>query len=144
MSHSFEYLPEIAIADAAFVARGSSLAELFTAAALATTGIMVELEDIRQTAERQISLDADSREDLLYQWLSELLYIKDVEYLVFSGFDLAVAEDSGRCRLSGKAFGERIDQQRHRLGQDVKAVTYHLFEIKQDSGEFTARVVLDI
>lgn len=144
MSYSFEYLPDVAIADVAFAARGTSLAELFAAAALATTGVMVDLEDIHPATSKQMTIRADNRQDLLYQWLSELLYVKDVDHLVFREFSIEIVERSEESVLECTATGERIDSARHRLGQDVKAVTYHLFEIQEVNGEYTARVVLDI
>ena len=152
MAYSYDYLPDVAIADAAFAARADTLTELFIAAALATAEVMVDIRSLRPIIRQRISVQGDSREDLLYRWLSELLYLKDVEYLIFVDYDIVISEtatssveaDGGKLALECTAGGERIDPRRHTLGQDVKAVTYHLFEIKEVEGEYLARVVLDI
>jgi len=144
MGYSYDYLPDVATADAAFAARADTLEELFIAAALATAEVMVNLAGIRSIVKRKLSVRAENREDLLYRWLSELIYLKDVEYLIFIDYNITITEDGAVSILECTAGGEEIDQQRHELGQDVKAVTYHLFEIKEVDGKFRACVVLDI
>jgi len=144
MAYSYDYLPDVAIADAAFAARADTLTELFIAAALATAEVMVDIRSFRPIIRQRISVQGDSREDLLYRWLSELLYLKDVEYLIFVDYDIVISETGGKVALECTAGGEQIDPRRHTLGQDVKAVTYHLFEVKEVEGEYLARVVLDI
>jgi len=144
MSYSYNYLPDIAIADVAFHARGDSPAELFAAAALATTEVMIKPADIHKRIECTVSLRADNMEDLLYEWLSELIYLKDVERLIFIDFNINITGGDSTYDLQATLGGEEIDQNRHELGRDVKAVTYHLFEIKEVNNGYEARVVLDI
>ena len=52
--------------------------------------------------------------------------------------------DRGRWRLRGTLTGEPIDPSRHELRADVKAVTKHLYQVRQENGRWVARVVLDI
>ncbi len=144
MGYSYKYLPDIVIADVAFVAYGDTPAEMFRAAALATTAVMVKLEDIHLVVRREMTIRAANLEDLLYQWLSELVYVKDLENLIFSEFDISITRDKNGQQLTATVGGEEIDPHRYELGQDVKAVTYHLFEIKEVNGRYEARVVLDI
>lgn len=144
MAYSYNYLPDIAIADAAFAAYGDTPEELFRAAALATAGVMIRLTDITVTVQKAITIQAETLEDLLYQWLSELIYLKDVERVIFVEFDLSIKHVADRFELTAHAGGSEIDPIGHELGQDVKAVTYHLFGIKDVDGKYEARVVLDI
>jgi SHS2 domain-containing protein len=50
----------------------------------------------------------------------------------------------GAWQLRGTLAGEVIAPDRHELRADVKAVTKHLYEVRQDGPGWTARVVLDI
>ena len=144
MGFSYNYLPEIVIADVAFRAVGDTPPELFQAAALATAEVMVNPRGINVENQRRIKLRAENLTELLFEWLAELIYIKDVEHLIFRQFDIAVAEAAEGYSLTATLGGEKIDPERHELGQDVKAVTYHLFEIKEVKGRYEAVVVLDI
>jgi SHS2 domain-containing protein len=105
---------------------------------------MVNPNGIDVVVRKDLTIRAENLEDLLFNWLSELVYVKDVEHLIFSEFDITIVEDKGGLLLTATLGGEEIDPRRHELGQDVKAVTYHLFEIKKVNGRYEARVVLDI
>jgi protein archease len=96
---------------------------------------------VRPTMAETISLSADSYEDLLIDWLGELLYRFETSGMLFSRF--AVTLD--RFRLDATACGERYDTARHRPGDPVKAVTYHRLKFEQHpDGRWLAEVILDL
>ncbi len=128
-------------ADVGIVAHGSSLAELFANAAAGMFTVMADLEGVRQTEERQIEVEGRDRERLMVRWLTELLYYLDAEEMLFSRFAVDEASDT---RLQARAFGERIDPERHQLHFGVKAVTHHMLEISSEDGGYRAQVLLDI
>ena len=128
-------------ADVGIVAHGCSLAELFANAATGMFAIMAELEGVRQTEERQIQVEGRDHEGLMVRWLTELLYYLDAEELLFSRF---VVEEVSETRLRARAFGERIDAERHRLHFGVKAVTRHMLEVAQEEDDYRAQVLFDI
>lgn len=146
MASEFHYLEHVALADAAFEAHGDSPSELFVAAAQAVIEVMVDPQAVEPRKEQVIDRQNPVLADLLFDWLSDIVYWKDVEGLVFRAATATVSQDrSGEWRLHGKLIGEPIDQARHQLRSDVKAVTKHLYEVKQDDrGRWHARVVLDI
>jgi len=79
----YEYLDDIAISNVAFRAWGESLDDLFVAAADATLSIMVEnLSSLRDTVRHPIELNDDSEEMLLFNFLQELIFLKDAEQLL--------------------------------------------------------------
>lgn len=140
----YKFLEDVSIADVAFEAAGETLEELFEAAALAVTNTMVErLETVEQKAVREIELESDSAEILLFEFLQELVYYKDVGLLLFSKFKIKI-EENGKLRLKALAQGEELDMNKHELLADVKAVTMHLFEVKKEARGWMARVVLDV
>jgi SHS2 domain-containing protein len=146
MPASFRILDDIAIADVAFEATGESLSELFVAAAQAVIEIVANPTTIAKTWHRTIEREDDQVGDLLFDWLSEIVYLKDAEGVVFCGAMASAVHDSvHQCwRLHGELLGETIDPARHELRSDVKAVTRHLYEVREDGGQWKARVVLDI
>ncbi len=149
---SYQYLDDVAISDLAFEARGDTPKEMFEAAANALTEAMVDIKQVKPRVEKTIRLTHEAMDQLLFDWLAELIYLKDAEGLLFSQFQVdlsAVPAQAGLTaqsawRLVGNVRGEPIDPKRHTLHLDVKAVTYHLFEVAQKDGQWVARVVLDI
>ena len=82
-------------------------------------------------------------EELLYDWLSEVVYLKDTEGLLVRSADVRVTH-STIWEAHGILLGDTLNADHHTFGQDVKAVTYHLFEVRRQGEEYRAKVVLDI
>lgn len=146
MSFSYRYLPDIALADIAFEARGESLAELFEACGQALTDVMVESSTLSEAIELHFESEGENLEQCLHAWLEELVYLKDTAGMLAKSFriTLGARHTDEQCHVLTTLRGEEIDRARHTLGQDVKAVTYHMFEAKMENGRYYARVVLDI
>ena len=138
----YQFIPGVAIADLAFEVFAESLDELFSLSAQALFEAMVELEDVRPEEEVLISLSAEKLDNLLFDWLAELVYQKDVDAQLFSQFEVSINE-YGSYELEGRARGESINPSRHRLKTDVKAITYHMFKLEKRDNGYYARVVLD-
>jgi SHS2 domain-containing protein len=128
-------------ADVGIVAHGGSLEETFANAAAGMFALMADPDGVRPLEERRIDVEGRDREGLLVRWLTELLYYLDAEEMLFSRF--AVEEMSGR-HLRARAWGERIDRERHRLHFGVKAVTRHMLEVGPEDGGYRAQVLFDI
>ena len=117
----FKYLEHTA--DAEFVAYGRTMEEAFVNAARAMFGLVVDPSMVRPAEVREITLTAGSLEDLLFDWLSELLYLSEVDRLVFSKFEVKITKN-GEYWLNAKACGETVSP-RHEIFLHIKAVTYH-------------------
>ncbi len=139
----YRFLEDIATGDAAFEAEGSTLEELFREAAIATFEVMVDTESVEPKITREVELKNEAVDNLLFDWLSELIYLKDAEAVLFCKFNVNIKKND-TYELKASASGENIDQQKHSLRSDVKAVTYHMFEVKKTEENWTARVILDI
>lgn len=127
-------------ADVGIVAHGESMAEAFAAAAEGMFSLISDLDGVQEALSRTISLEADDLEELLVAWLSELLFIFDVENLLFRRFEVEVQG----LRLRAVAFGEEVDRARHHVYIGIKAVTYHLLEVAPEDGGWRARAIFDI
>ena len=139
---TFRFLPDVALADIAFEAESDSLDGLFESCALAITDIMVDPKTLRSSSSREFRLESEDLDRLLYDFLTELIVVKDVDSLLFADFRVSVSP--GGTSMTAVARGEPIDRGRHHLRNDVKAVTMHLFGVKKDGGRWKTTVVLDI
>lgn len=145
MASQYRVLEDIALADAAFEALGDSPSELFVAAAQAVIETMADPDRVGSAWRRVVERRAPDLPLLLFQWLSDIVYVKDAEGVVFREVtaDVEPAAEGG-WHLVGTLIGEPIDPDRHDLRADVKAVTKHLYRVQRENGRWVARVVLDI
>jgi SHS2 domain-containing protein len=138
-----EILEGVAVADCAMQVEGDDLDDLFATAATAVAELMVDPTTVPLTVERRVTLTAPALDLLLYDWLSELIYLKDSEQLVFPVAHVEVRRDSP-CRLEARMSGGVIDRERTGLRADPKAVTLHQFTVEPRARGWRARVVIDI
>jgi SHS2 domain-containing protein len=131
-------------ADVLFEAYGKTLNQLFTNAALALQEIQAELKTITPKHKTSITLKNKSAEMLLFDFLQELVYLKDAEELLFSKFHVAIKKEKNGYTLHADCWGEKINQKKHTLNVDAKAITLHQFEVKKVKTNWQARVIVDI
>ena len=139
---TYRFLEDVAIADAAFQAEADSLEELFALCAQAAFDVMADTKTVEPKSEEQVELAGQTLDELLFDWLAELIYLKDKKSMLFSRFDVHIDKNNGHA-LKASVWGEPADQKKHRVRVDVKAVTYHLLEVKKEKDKWTARVILD-
>lgn len=133
-------------ADVFFVAKGGTLAEIFTECALATEETMVNIEKVRPKEQLKILCEEAKIDRLLFDFLDELVFFKDYRQMVFSKFEIAIEQKGNKHYLTCVAYGEKLDYTRHEPRVDVKAVTMHMFKIEylEDKQQWKAQVLLDI
>jgi len=137
----FKFLEDIATADVAFEAYGKSLEELFENTGLALFEAMADTKSIINHQSLVISHQSDTIEGLLFDFLNELIFLKDTQGMVFGKFKVKIW---GKYKLEAEVWGEKIDPERHKLKVDVKGITMHEFRIRETERGYLARVVLDI
>lgn len=143
MSYSYEFLPGVALADVAFQVKADSWDQLFAGASEALTSVMVDVRDLASDRHLAVNLSAPTVEDLLYDWLSEMVYLKDVEAFLAKSAEVKVTPGT-IWSATGTLDGDTIQPTTQRLGQDIKAVTYHMFKVSREGNAMTAQVVVDI
>lgn len=142
---SYRFLEETAIADIAFEAEGRTPSELFSNAALAVTNTMVkDVNSVERKVVKNVQLEADDPETLLYGFLQELIFYKDAELLIFSRYDLDVTEEKGKWLLRANIHGEELNQEKHQLVADVKAVSLHNYKVRKTADGWNAEVIIDV
>ncbi|MDI6883625.1 MAG: archease [Hadesarchaea archaeon] len=130
--------------DIGFRAYGRDLAEAFENAALALFEVMVDTNKVEPREEVEVELEAEDEGALLYDWLDRLLYLHDARNLVMSKFDVAISKTKGGLKLKAQVKGEPFDPARHPERTPVKAMTYHMMEIKHEKDRCSVQAVVDI
>ncbi len=132
------------MADVAFEAEGESVEEVFRGATQALLESMANPVTVRGGWERAIERRDEDLSELLFDWLSEIVYWKDAAGVVFREAPLTLTQEGGAWLLRAKLIGAPVDQQTQELHADVKGVTKHLYRVGQEGERWKALVVLDI
>lgn len=136
MHETFEHTADIGLR-----IRASDLNRLMEEAAEALFGVIILNPEHIQPLERfDFEVPGDRPDDLLHDWLSQLLFTLDTRHRVFSRFEVHLHP----AGITAAAWGERLDPQRHDVGMEVKAITYHGLFIEQDGAGFRAEVIVDL
>ncbi len=128
-------------ADVGIRATGATQAELFVRMAQALTELIAEDSALKPQAARSIQLSADDAEMLLLAWLQELLFWFSTDRFLAVEYAL---EQVSPTSLKGRVRGETFDPARHTQGREVKAITRHILEVKQQGGDWQGQVVVDV
>ena len=142
---TYRYLEDVAIADIAFEAIGKDLADVLLTACDATMNVMIEeLDSIDPVERRELVLENEEPDMLLFDLLQELIYYKDAEQLLLRVENVKVKRRDGRYKAEASAAGERLNPEKHEQRADVKAVTLHQFSLGQTVDGWRAFVILDV
>ncbi len=150
MSGGYRILDDVAIADVAFDATGDTPTELCRVAGQAVMELMADPGTIPSTWSRTLELQADSLDELLFEWLNRLVYLKDACAVVYHAVVVSVtapssaSEAEGSWRLHATVSGAPVDPATQTLRDDIKAVTKHLYAVTRDAAGYHARVVVDV
>lgn len=125
-------------ADVAVEAIGETLSELFESVADGLSA--AHCESIPTEGDRfSIAVSAESTEALLFDYLDELVYQRDVRGVLPADHRVSVTSDGKALDASarGVPFGV-VD------AREIKAVTYSEMEIERTSSGWRAYVVFDV
>ena len=128
-------------ADIGLVVYGEDLESLFENAGQAFFHLITDLKKVRLRTERRIEIGKESLERLMVDWLTELLYLHEVEDLLFKKFEVeSVGEEGLKARVKGEAFQKGV----HVIKTGVKAVTYHQIEVRKGKKGWRAQIIFDL
>ena len=122
---------------------GANVEELFSRAAEAMFDIIAEIKSpglsvINSPFKNQIRLKADSIEELLINWLNELLSLSATKELVFSDFKIQIQNNN----LEAEAVAKEMKN--YRVKSEIKAATYHQLKIIKIAEGWQAEVIFDV
>ena len=116
---------------------GRSLPELFANAGLGLMALAIEPQAIQENERLPLSVKGSDAEQLLVNWLSEILYHMDAEGWMFARFAI---EECSSTAITAEGWGERRDAAARTRAVAVKAVTYHQLSVRETPDGFEAAV----
>ncbi|WP_433623549.1 archease [Halomicrococcus sp. NG-SE-24] len=127
-------------ADVAVEATAESLDAVFAAVADGLAAAMCD--QVPDEGERfDVTVRAEGLEALMFDYLDELIYQRDVRGVLPVDNEATVAEEDGEWTLDGSARGVPLTG----LGaRDVKAVTYSEMAVEETPDGWRAYVVFDV
>jgi len=135
----FEFVDHTA--DISIKAYGKSLKELFQNTAFGMFSILADLEGIKVSTELEIKVEAPDTEELLIEWLDELLYNFYTKHIIFFEFGISELTDTN---LTAKVKGRFIGENKNRLKTEIKAATRHDLHITKNNDIYEVRIVFDV
>ena len=125
---------------------GKTLADAFSQTAYGLMKIISpNLEKISPKVEKRIEIKAEDKKALLFDFLSEFLFIFDVNELIFSQIEVSQIRKTGsNYELIAIVHGEIFDRKKHELGTEVKAITYSFMKIEEKRNNVEIEIVFDI
>lgn len=120
---------------------GDTLQDLFSNAGFALFDIITDLSTVECKVKHSLNIVGVDKEQLLVNWLSELLFLHDVNNLLFKNFCVNQLSD---YQLNADVSGEVFDEKRHIIKTEVKAVTYHNLSIIQKDQQWKTRIIFDL
>ncbi len=139
MSASYEIIDHTA--DIGLHVFGNDPADLFRNAALALTDVITDRRNVVAVDSMGVSVDGHDWPDLMVNWLRELLYL-------WSGKELLVAsvevDRINSQRIVAAARVVPFQPDRHRIRNEIKAVTYHQIDVSEGLTGWEATIILDV
>lgn len=127
-------------ADIGFRAYGESLNEAFENAGLAIFNIISDTSNIEPSKEISFKIRSEDEISLLYDYLEELLFYHEVEFMLFSEFHVEI---DNNLQLKATIKGESIDWDKHERKTEIKAITYHKMDVKK-TDVFELQAIVDL
>jgi SHS2 domain-containing protein len=86
--------------------------------------------------DREFKIDYTDRESLLVDFLAELLFFAEDEWIAFDTYELTISTNTLAVRTSGAKIRTQA--------KEIKAVTFHQLQIQETERGLEVRVVFDV
>lgn len=134
----YKYIPHTA--DIQFQAFGKSLEEVFSNSLEAMIKSICD-EKVSPKVERKIKVKGNDIENLLYNFLEEVLFLFDSKNFIFSKIK-EIKIDKKKNILNAVLLGDSSEKYSTHL--DIKAVTYNDMFVRFDNKKWIAQVTIDV
>lgn len=128
-------------ADIGFYAYGNNLNESFENAGLALFNIISKTDNINPITSKSFEITSEDKVSLLYDFLEELLFLHEIEFMLFSEFKVMIDKIDDGYHLNATIEGEEINWDKHYRGDEVKAITFHKMNIVEGNAVKLSAIV---
>ena len=120
---------------------GGSQADLFANSAFALFDVISDVEKIELKERMPLEVEGADRDDLLVNWMRELLYLYQGSGYLLKEFVIREVKDTS---LKAEVCGEKIDPDRHEIKQEIAAVAYHQSRMTKTGNQWTAQLIFEV
>jgi SHS2 domain-containing protein len=120
---------------------GSSQADLFANSAFALFDVMTDLDKIEVKERLPLEVEGADRDDLMVNWMRELLYLYQGSGYLLKEFQIREVKDT---LVKADVCGEKIDPDRHDMKKEVTAVAYHQSRMEKTGNQWTAQLIFEV
>jgi riboflavin kinase/FMN adenylyltransferase len=124
-------------ADRALRVWGNELSDLFAGAARGMYSLMADVDGLVATTWRKVQVEGRDREELLVDWLNELLFLTEEEGLLFVDCRIEALTDTTLEAQAGGVPGLPTKA-------IIKAATFHDLALVRDRGEWSTVITFDV
>ena len=150
MKTNYEFIDHTA--DLGILVFGDDLNELFINAANALSEILTDTSKVENIITKEINANGENFEQLMINWLHEVLYYYEVHTILLKTFDSININNPTKTNLNTESLltlkalgsGEIFNPKKHVILTEIKAVTYHQIEVKVHNGKWQARIIFDL
>jgi len=118
-----------------------SMSELYLNAGFALIDSITYTESLNGISQRIVKIDADNPQELLMNWLRELLSFWVIDDLFVMPKDM---QSISETHLSCLCFVTEFDPTHHDIKNDIKAVTYHDLDVSYHNGKWQTKIIFDV
>ena len=120
---------------------GNSQADLFANSAFALFDVMTDLEKIEVKERVPLEVEGADRDDLMVNWMRELLYLYQGSGYLLKEFQIHEVKDTF---VKADVCGEKIDPDRHDMKKEITAVAYHQSRMEKTGNQWTAQLIFEV
>lgn len=140
----FEINDKLSVTDIGIDISGDCLEDLFIAGAEGMFEVLLENRSIGDTLEKTIELNSNSIDELLVDWLSELLYLFDTDELISTNIEMSISQKPAGFYLTGQVKFRKFNAEIDVAKNEIKAVTYYKLSIKREGDIYSTPVIFDL
>jgi SHS2 domain-containing protein len=120
---------------------GSSQNELFANSAWALFDVITDTEKIELKERLPLEVEGTDRDDLLVNWVRELLYFYQGSGYLLRDFRML---ELGDKVLKAEVSGEKIDPDRHEIKREIVAVAYDKSRMAKTGEQWIAQLIFEV
>jgi len=120
---------------------GGSQADLFANSAFALFDVISDVEKVEIKERLPLEVEGADRDDLLVNWMRELLYLYQGSGYLLKEFVIREVKDTS---VKAEVCGEKVDPDRHEIKQEIAAVAYHQSRMTKTGNQWTAQLIFEV
>lgn len=119
---------------------GNSQADLFANSAFALFDVLTDIDAIEIKEKLPLEVEGNDRDDLMINWMRELLYLFQGSGYLLKDFQIREVKDK---IVKAEVCGEKIDPDRHEIKQEIAAVAYQHGRMEKTGNQWIAQLIFE-